>query len=215
MKDIITKRKLFTTIGLASLLIVGVACGEGFFNINKKVEGKKSPSTPTQMERDGQPSMPGHGTGAAPFQAQESKPFGKDKPPYKFKKDKKGRFLVNWKLFRDYDSKTKKAGDTLKKIIGQDIALKGFMIPLDYEAKLIKEFLFVPYMPSCSHVPPPPENMIINVTVGKKPGIKPSWYPVEVFGKLQYEKNKKEPVDPYMPSGIFSLKSTAIKEVKD
>jgi len=145
------------------------------------------------------------------------KPEPQSKPPVdekiELKKDKKGRYQVGWRLFNDYDEKKNKAGKNLSKIIDKEITIKGFMVPLDFAAKNIKEFLLVPYMPSCAHVPPPPPNMIINVKVGKKSGIKPSYYPVTVTGKLSYDK-KPPPSSQFMPSGVFTMKSLEIKEVK-
>lgn len=88
------------------------------------------------------------------------------------------------------------------------------MIPLDYSSKKIKEFLLLPYYPSCAHVPPPPENMIIKVTFNRGGGTKPSYYPIEVRGKLvKAKKNKK--ADLFMPQEMFSLTATKVKEVKN
>lgn len=130
------------------------------------------------------------------------------------KKNKSGHYDVNWDFFKDYDSKKKKVGPDLNKLIGKTISIKGFMIPLDYTAKKIKEFLIVPYMPSCMHVPPPPENMIINAKMNKGGGIAPSYYPVEVVGKLGLS-NAKKSEDPFLPNGLFSLSAISVKEIKN
>lgn len=127
-------------------------------------------------------------------------------------KDKKGNLQVSWRVLQEYNLENKKIGINLKKIINKSITIKGYMIPLDYSEKSIKEFLLVPYMPSCAHVPPPPENMIIKVKVEKKAGVKPSYFPVEITGIIKITKSKK--TNPYMPNGVYSLSASVIKEVK-
>lgn len=130
------------------------------------------------------------------------------------KKNKAGYYEVNWKLLGEFDLKTRKKPESLEKIIGKPISIMGYMIPLDYSAKLIKEFLLVPYMPTCYHVPPPGPNMIINVKVEHlKNGLKPSYYPVKVAGVLKTIK-LKESKDPYDMNGVYSLTTSLVEEVK-
>ena len=132
----------------------------------------------------------------------------------KFTKNKHGRFDITWKVLSEYNVKTKMPSENLKQVLNQDISIKGFMIPLDYSAKKIKEFLLVPYIPSCLHVPPPPGNMIINVKIDTSKNFKPSYYPIEVSGilKLLKETNKSEP---YMDSGIYTITTKLIKELEE
>ncbi|MBY0413174.1 MAG: DUF3299 domain-containing protein, partial [Bdellovibrionales bacterium] len=67
---------------------------------------------------------------------------------------------VTWETLKllDFDLKTKKSiiKPELEKVLKKEVSIKGFMMPLDYEAKEVVEFLFMPYVPSCMHVPPPP-----------------------------------------------------------
>ena len=130
---------------------------------------------------------------------------------------------VKWKTFAQYNLKTKKAGKDLKKILNKKIAIVGFMIPLDYSKKTIKEFLLVPYYPSCSHVPPPPANQILKVKMSGKSGIKPSYFPVKVTGTTTIVKPKSKKGTPmgeshgqmmFMPEGVFSMKASKIKEMR-
>ena len=78
-----------------------------------------------------------------------------DNSEYDLEKNNKGNIEVPWEVLQEYDLDKKKLTKNLKKIINQKVSIKGFMIPLDYSAKSIKEFLLVPYIPSCAHVPPP------------------------------------------------------------
>lgn len=53
---------------------------------------------------------------------------------------------------------------------GQTIRLPGFVVPLDFEAEKVHEFLLVPFFGACIHVPPPPANQ--TVFVKSQEGIK-------------------------------------------
>ena len=70
-----------------------------------------------------------------------------------------------------------------------EIRLPGFIAPLDYADDTITEFLLVPYFGACIHVPPPPVNQTVMVTVAEGHGInvrdlsKPFW----VMGKIVTE----------------------------
>ncbi|MEZ5933650.1 MAG: DUF3299 domain-containing protein [Alphaproteobacteria bacterium] len=44
------------------------------------------------------------------------------------------------------------------------VKIAGYVLPLDFEDTTVKEFLLVPYVGACIHVPPPPPNQIIYVT---------------------------------------------------
>jgi len=52
----------------------------------------------------------------------------------------------------------------VEKLDGKTVRLPGFVVPLDFEAEKIREFLLVPYFGACIHVPPPPANQIVFVT---------------------------------------------------
>lgn len=103
---------------------------------------------------------------------------------------------VTWETLKtlEADPKTKapKASAELSKILGKEITMKGFMMPLDYDSKTVSEFLFMPFIPACMHVPPPPANQLVLVKMKKGvPGIAPSMYPIELTGKLSIEANKE------------------------
>ena len=48
---------------------------------------------------------------------------------------------------------------------GQSVSLPGFVVLLEGDSEVITEFLLVPYFGACIHVPPPPPNQIVHVTV--------------------------------------------------
>jgi hypothetical protein len=96
----------------------------------------------------------------------------------------------------------------LKAILGKSISLKGFMMPMDYSAKKIVEFLLMPYIPSCMHIPPPPSNQIILVKMKGGSKIAPSYYPVEVKGIISIEENKEF-------ESTFKMDATKVIEIKE
>lgn len=76
--------------------------------------------------------------------------------------------------------------DTLNQ---SDVRIPGFIAPLEYKDDLITEFLLVPYFGACIHVPPPPANQTVYVTLADGEGITPeaSFYPVWVHGFMTTE----------------------------
>ena len=69
---------------------------------------------------------------------------------------------------------------------GQKIWLAGFVAPLTYDDDIVTEFLLVPSFGACIHVPPPPPNQTILVTVDKEHGLtlEDSWGAVWVEGTM-------------------------------
>ena len=119
---------------------------------------------------------------------------------------------VPWETLKtlDYDVKTKKniIKPELQKVLGKEVSIKGFMMPLDYEAKEVVEFLFMPYVPACMHVPPPPANQLVLVKMQKGAKIKPSFYPIELTGKLAVEANADL-------ESSYKMEGFKIKELKE
>ena len=50
-----------------------------------------------------------------------------------------------------------------EKFDGERVRLSGFVVPLTYDGAGVQEFLLVPYVGACIHVPPPPKNQIVLV----------------------------------------------------
>jgi hypothetical protein len=73
------------------------------------------------------------------------------------------------------------------------IKISGYVASLDFTGKAeLKEFLLVPYFGACIHVPPPPANQIIHVTlVNSRRGIR-SMDQVTVYGKLALAKRETD-----------------------
>ena len=52
-------------------------------------------------------------------------------------------------------------------ILGQNVRLPGYLVPLEDLPEGLKEFLLVPYFGACVHSPPPPANQIVHVVLDK------------------------------------------------
>lgn len=67
-----------------------------------------------------------------------------------------------------------------------EIQLAGFVAPLTYDGDAITEFLLVPYFGACIHVPPPPVNQTVIVTLdeGDSLTLEESWGAVWVAGEM-------------------------------
>lgn len=75
--------------------------------------------------------------------------------------------------------------DVVEALDGQRVTIGGYVVPLDFDATKVKEFLLVPFVGACIHVPPPPSNQLVYVK--HEPGfeVKASFDPVWVTGKMQ------------------------------
>lgn len=82
-----------------------------------------------------------------------------------------------------YDENATKLNETLN---GALIRMPGYIIPLELNAKGVTEFILVPYVGACIHVPPPPANQLVMVYTEENPW--PSdelWEAVWVTGTMR------------------------------
>jgi hypothetical protein len=70
---------------------------------------------------------------------------------------------------------------------GKRVRIGGYVVPLDFEATSVKEFLLVPFVGACIHVPPPPANQIIYVKAEQGFEVGGSFDPVTVTGTIKTE----------------------------
>jgi hypothetical protein len=69
---------------------------------------------------------------------------------------------------------------------GRHIRLPGFIVPLDFDPSgKVSEFLLVPYVGACIHVPPPPPNQVIYVILRTPFAVKSLYSPFWVTGRMQ------------------------------
>jgi uncharacterized protein len=66
----------------------------------------------------------------------------------------------------------------------KDVKLSGFILPLQFNGSKVTQFLLVPFVGACVHVPPPPANQLVLVDVPQGYTTTGLWEPVSVTGTL-------------------------------
>ncbi len=118
--------------------------------------------------------------------------------------------VTDWELLMGLDLKSGKISDKLQKHLNKKMKLLGFMVPLDYDEKSIKEFLLVPTPLSCTHVPPPPQNQIVLVKMKKGSKGNYFWGAVYTEGIIKAAKREKG----MMEAPSFEMVGESIVEYK-
>ncbi len=67
----------------------------------------------------------------------------------------------------------------------KNIQIPGYMVPLEVNDNKVSEFLLIPVLPGCVHIPPPPPDQTIHVKTRKGKSIEASIRPLWVEGKLK------------------------------
>lgn len=67
---------------------------------------------------------------------------------------------------------------------GQQVRIPGYVVPLDFDGKKVTEFLLVPFVGACIHVPPPPPNQIVHVRFAPGYATAGMFSPVWVEGRM-------------------------------
>ena len=80
----------------------------------------------------------------------------------------------------------------VKELDGQFIKIPGFVVPLEGDDETVTEFLLVPYFGACIHVPPPPSNQLIHVTMPKGVPAEALYDPIYVIGTIKTDSWKGE-----------------------
>ncbi|MGI9477018.1 MAG: DUF3299 domain-containing protein [Hyphomicrobiaceae bacterium] len=68
---------------------------------------------------------------------------------------------------------------------GADVKIAGYLLPLEFSEKGEKDFLLVPYVGACVHVPPPPANQMVLVRLAKKMVVRDLFTPVWISGQMK------------------------------
>ena len=67
---------------------------------------------------------------------------------------------------------------------GKPIRMPGYLLPLNFSPDGQNEFLLVPYLGACIHVPPPPPNQIVFVQTAEPFVVRGLYTPVWVTGQM-------------------------------
>jgi hypothetical protein len=108
----------------------------------------------------------------------------------------------------------------VEELNGQRIRIPGYLLPLEMSDTKVKEFLLVPYIGACIHVPPPPPNQIVHVNIVQNEGyrVKTMYEPVWVSGEISVKSMVK---DLYLVDGSagvdigYSMQATHIEPYKE
>ena len=74
---------------------------------------------------------------------------------------------------------------------GQIVRIPGYALPLEHIDTGVKELLLVPYVGACKHVPPPPANQTIYVTLEDTYIAKTLYEPVWITGRMYIKSTSK------------------------
>ena len=82
----------------------------------------------------------------------------------------------------------------VKELNGQRVSIPGYLLPLEVSATKVTEFLLVPYVGACIHVPPPPPNQIVHVKIDHNKSYKSKslYEPVWVTGVISAKSMVKD-----------------------
>ena len=98
---------------------------------------------------------------------------------------------VSWVDLYELDPETHLPSVQLQTRLNSEVSIKGFFLPMEFdEQRRVTEFLLVPYIPSCMHVPPPPSNQIIHVKLNEGKMIDNPFLPIEIVGHLKVAQGK-------------------------
>jgi uncharacterized protein len=100
--------------------------------------------------------------------------------------DKLGEAVKSWQ------DEIKRRGDLVNsEIDGKRVRIAGYLLPLDFADDGVQDFLLVPYVGACIHVPPPPPNQIIYVRASEKFQVKELFVPAWITGTLKAARQSK------------------------
>ena len=92
---------------------------------------------------------------------------------------------AGWMAYRSQQPGTEEVPAVVPELDGKRVRIGGYVVALDFDATKIKEFLLVPFVGACIHVPPPPPNQIIYVKADEGFEVTGQFDPVYVTGTLK------------------------------
>lgn len=98
--------------------------------------------------------------------------------------DVKGLLAAAEKMMAEIDRRNALVNADLN---GQIVRMPGYALPLEQSEDGVTEFLLVPYVGACIHVPPPPANQIVYVKLTEPYKVASLFEPVWITGKMATE----------------------------
>lgn len=74
---------------------------------------------------------------------------------------------------------------------GQVIRMPGYALPLEFAGTGATELFLVPFVGACIHVPPPPPNQIVTMSLDTPLALKGLFEPVWVTGRVRVEQSSR------------------------
>ncbi len=74
---------------------------------------------------------------------------------------------------------------------GQQVRMAGYLLPLEFSEQGDTDFLLVPYVGACIHVPPPPANQIIFVRLQRRYKVSDLYTAVWITGTMKTKASSK------------------------
>ena len=71
----------------------------------------------------------------------------------------------------------------------QLVRIPGYALPLEFAGIAVKELLLVPYFGACIHVPPPPPNQMVFVTLDEPYVVNELFAPVWITGRMSVKRS--------------------------
>jgi uncharacterized protein len=118
-----------------------------------------------------------------------------------------------WQTMRGLNFRTGEVTPELGQLVNGEARVPGYMVPLEDNLFATTEFLLVPYPGACIHVPPPPPNQLVHVTMdgGKTTEVKSLYEPVWVQGIVRIG----EVQNAYGAVSFFQMTATRIEPYKE
>jgi hypothetical protein len=118
-----------------------------------------------------------------------------------------------WPTMRGLNFRTGEMTPELSQLINGEARVPGYMVPLEDNLFAATEFLLVPYPGACIHVPPPPPNQLVHVTMsgGKTAELRSLYDAVWVQGIVRIG----EVQNTYGAVSFFQLTATHIEPYKE
>ncbi len=85
----------------------------------------------------------------------------------------------------------RRSGMMVPGLDGKIVRMPGYALPLEQSANGMTEFLLVPYVGACIHVPPPPPNQIVYVKLKSAYRIASLYEPVWITGRLSIDASSR------------------------
>lgn len=75
---------------------------------------------------------------------------------------------------------------------GEIVRMPGYALPLEFDGREVTEFMLVPYVGACIHVPPPPPNQIVLAQLTSAYEVAGLYDPVWITGRLSAQSASTE-----------------------